>query len=122
LAAKVVTKIQSTVAHVATVITALGGDNAPLATLDIRANAVSDVSFMISSVADSVYQAGSFETLFSSGKLRSPLISIRPNTIVDTRSGGVSLTLPVYVPVDQCFDATKNMKVRDASRAPTCAN
>jgi hypothetical protein len=122
LSAKVVSQVQSIFANSAAVITALGSDNTPMATLSIPANTVSDVSFVLSPVADSIYQVGSFASLFSSGKLRSPLISIIPSTIVDTRSGGISLTLPVDVPADQCVKATSNMKVKDCNaRTKQCA-
>ena len=49
--------------------------------------------------------------LFSSGRLRSPLIAINPNGIIDARSGGITLTLAVDVPTDKCVNATSNMKV-----------
>lgn len=112
LAAKAVPKVQTIVANAAAAITALGSDNAPIATLDIPANTVSDVSFVVAPVADSVYQAGAFAALFSAGKLRSPLISISPNTIVNTHSGGITLTLAVDVPTDLCANATSHMQVR----------
>jgi len=112
LAAKVVPKVQSITANAAAAVTALGSDNAPIATLDIPANTVSDVSFVVSPVADSVYQAGAFAALFSAGKLRSPLVSISPNAIVDTRAGGITLSLAVDIPAASCLNASSNMKVR----------
>ena len=86
-------------------------DNTPVATLDIPSNTISEMAFVVAPVADSVYQAGSFSTLFSSGRLRSPLIAINPNGIIDARSGGITLTLAVDVPTDKCMNATSNMKV-----------
>ena len=110
-AAKVVPKVQSITANVAAAVTALGSNNAPIATLDIPANTVSGVSFVVSPVADSVYQAGAFAALFSTGKLRSPLVSISPNAIVDTRSGGITLSFAVDVPAASCVKMSSNMKV-----------
>jgi hypothetical protein len=89
------------------------GGSTTLATLDIPANSVSGVSFAITSVADSVYQVGPFSGVFLSGKLKSLLISITPDSIVDSRAVPVTLTLPVSVSVDQCLSATTNMVVRE---------
>jgi hypothetical protein len=108
---KAVAKTLTINANSAASVAVLGSDNKPMATLDIPATLDSDVSFVISPVSDSVYQAGTFKKLFLSGKLRSPLISISPSAIVDTRSGGISLTLSVDVPSDQCINATSNMQV-----------
>jgi hypothetical protein len=60
-----------------------------------------------------VYQVGSFAQLFSSGKLRSPLISISPDTIVDARAGSITLTVPVAASADQCLIVASNMVVRE---------
>ena len=111
LAAKAVPKVQSIPVNAAAAVTALSSDNEPIATLDIPANTVSDVSFVVSPVADSVYQAGAFAALFSAGKLRSPLVSISPNAIVDTRGGGITLSLAVDIPAASCVNASSNMKV-----------
>jgi hypothetical protein len=116
LAAKAIPKVQSIIANSAAAISALGSDNTPIATLDIPANTVSDVSFVVSPVPDSVYQSGAFAALFSAGKLRSPLISISPDAIVDTRSGGITLTLAVDVPADLCVNVTSYMQVRGCIR------
>jgi hypothetical protein len=121
LAAKAVPKVQSIIANAAAAITALGSDNTPIATLDIPANTVSDVSFVVTPVPDSVYQSGAFAGLFSAGKLRSSLISISPNAIVDTRSGGITLTLAVDVPADLCFNVTSNMQVCGCIRRLKCS-
>jgi hypothetical protein len=111
--AKAVPKVYSIVGDVSVSLTAQSNDNATvLATLNIPANSVTDVTFVISSVADSVFQAGSFAALFSSGKLRSPLISITPNSIVDARLGSITLALPVNVPSSQCSSALSTMQAR----------
>jgi hypothetical protein len=110
-ATKVVPKVQSITNNAASAITALDSNNVPIATLDIPANTVSSVSFVVSSVADSVYQAGAFAALFSAGKLRSPLVSISPNAIIDTRSGSITLSLAVDVPIASCAKTSSNMKV-----------
>ncbi len=110
-AAKAVSKVQSITTNVAAAVTALGSNNVPIATLDIPANTVSGVSFVVSPVADSVYQAGAFAVLFSTGKLRSPLISISPNAIVDTRSGGITLSFALDIPAASCVKMSSNMKV-----------
>ncbi len=110
-ATKVVPKVQSITNNAAAAITALDSNNAPIATLDIPANTISGVSFVVSSVADSVYQAGAFADLFSAGKLRSPLVSISPNAIVDTRSGSMMLSFAVDVPIASCAETLSNMKV-----------
>ena len=112
VAVKAVAKILTINANSAATVAVSGSDNKTMATLDIPATFDSDVSFVISPVSDSVYQAGAFKALFSTGKLRSPLISISPSAIVDTRSGGISLTLSVDVPADQCINTTSNMQVR----------
>lgn len=93
------------------VVSAVRGDNTSIATLALPAGAAAGVTFIVSPVPDSVYQAGSFSVLFSSGKLRSPLVSISPNSIVDSRGGGITLSLAVDVPVTSCVNATANMKV-----------
>lgn len=111
IASKVVPKTQAVVANAAAVITATGSDNAAIAKLDVPADTVSDVTFIVAPVADSVFQAGSFSALFSSGKLRSPLVSISPNSVVDTRAGGITLSMAVDAPVDQCLNATQTMRV-----------
>jgi hypothetical protein len=115
-AAKAVPLVQSISGNVPVSLNAVARGNqntTVLATLNIPANTVSGVAFVISPVADSVYQAGSFAALFSSGKLRSPLISISPSSIVDTRSGTITLALPVDVPSSQCnVAALSNMRVR----------
>ncbi len=108
---KAIPKTQSVAADSAASIIALRSDNTPVATLDIPANTISEMTFVVAPVADSVYQAGSFSTLFSSGRLRSPLIAIIPNGIIDARSGGITLTLAVDVPVDKCINTTLNMLV-----------
>ena len=108
---KAVSKTQSIPSFSAAAITAMRSDNTPVATLDIPSNTISEMAFVVAPVADSVYQAGSFSTLFSSGRLRSPLIAINPNGIIDARSGGITLTLAVDVPTDKCMNATSNMKV-----------
>jgi hypothetical protein len=93
------------------VVSAVSSDNTSIATLALPAGAAAGITFIVSPVADSVYQAGSFSDLFSSGKLRSPLVSISPNSIVDSRGGGITLSLAVDVPVTSCVNATANMKV-----------
>ncbi len=93
------------------VISAASSDNTPIASLAIPSDAASGVTFSVAPVPDSVYQAGSFSALFSSGKLRSPLVSISPDAIVDTRGGGVALSVAVDVPADSCIVETSNMKV-----------
>ncbi len=115
LASKVVPKTHTIASNAAAVISAIGSDNSAIATLDVPADTVSDVTFIVAPVADSVYQAGSFSTLFSSGKLRSPLVSISPNSVVDTRSGSITLSLAVSVPIDLCLNATQTMRVRVAA-------
>ena len=92
-------------------IAAVRSDNTPIATLDIPPNTVSGVTFAVAPVPDSVFQTGSFSTLFASGRLRSPLVAITPDTIVDTRAGSIALTLVVDVPSSICINATANMKV-----------
>jgi hypothetical protein len=111
LAAKAVHKVQLINANVAAAVTALGSDNEPIATLDIPANTVSNVSFVVSPVADSVYQAGAFAALFSAGKPRSPLVSISTNATVDTRTGGMTLSLAVDISATSCVNASSKMKV-----------
>ena len=110
-ASKASPKTESIPSNSAASISATRSDNTPVAVLDIPANTVSEMSFVVAPVADSVYQAGSFSTLYSSGRLRSPLIAINPNGIIDARSGGITLTLAVDVPTDKCMNATSNMKV-----------
>ncbi len=111
LTSKVISKTQAVPDNEAAVITAVRSDNTPIATLDIPANTVSAVTFIVSPVADSVLQAGSFSALFLSGKLRSQLVSITPNAIVDTRTGSITLNFVVDVPAVTCVNATANMKV-----------
>jgi hypothetical protein len=103
------------------VISAASSDNTPIASLAIPSDAAPGVTFSVAPVADSVYQAGSFSALFSSGKLRSPLISISPDATVDTRGGGVALSIAVDVPVDSCIVATSNMKVSNSLRPTPCS-
>jgi hypothetical protein len=115
VAAKAVPQVHSVNGNVPVSLSAVGrgkDSSTILATLDIPADTVSGVAFMFSPVADSVYQEGSFAKLFSSGQLRSPLISISPNSIVDTRTGSITLALPISVPVNQCINATAFMMVR----------
>jgi hypothetical protein len=95
------------------VVSAVSTDNTSIATLALPAGAAAGITFIVSPVPDSVYQAGSFSFLFSSGKLRSPLVSISPNSIVESRGGGITLSLAVDVPVTSCVNATANMKVSD---------
>ena len=111
---KAVPQTQSVAPYTATTIKAVQDDNAQIASLDISSDVIqtAGTTFAISPVADSVYQAGVFSKLFAGGRLRSPLISIKPNLIVDTRSSGVTLTMTVDVPSDKCMNATMNMKVR----------
>jgi hypothetical protein len=92
-------------------IAAVRSDNTSIATFDIPPNTVSEVTFVVAPVPDSVFQTGSFATLFASGRLRSPLVAITPDAIVDTRAGGITLTLVVDVPSGMCINATANMKV-----------
>ena len=111
---KAVPKTESVAPYTAATIKAVQDDNTQIASLEISSDTIQTASttFAISPVADSVYQAGVFSKLFAAGRLRSPLISIKPNSIVDTRSSGVTLTMTVDVPSDKCINATVNMKVR----------
>jgi hypothetical protein len=112
--AKAVPQTQSVAPYTAVTIKAVQDDNTQIASLEISSDTIQTASttFAISPVADSVYQAGVFSKLFAAGRLRSPLISIKPNSIVDTRSSGVTLTMVVDVPSDKCINATVNMQVR----------
>jgi hypothetical protein len=111
--AKAVPQTQSVAPYTAVTIKAVQDDNTQIASLEISADTIQTASttFAVSPVADSVYQAGVFSKLFAAGRLRSPLISIKPNLIVDTRSSGVTLTMVVDVPSDKCLNATANMQV-----------
>ncbi len=113
---KAVPQTQSVAPYTATTIKVVQDDNAAaqIASLEISSDTIqtAGTTFAVSPVADSVYQAGVFSKLFAGGRLRSPLISIKPNLIVDTRSSGVTLTMAVDVPSDKCINATMNMKVR----------
>ena len=110
-ASKAVSKTQTVPSNSAAAITVARSDGTAVATLNIAANTISEATFLVASVADSVYQAGAFSTLFLSGRLRSPLISVVPNGVVDSRSGGVTLTMAVDIAPDKCINATSNMKV-----------
>ncbi len=110
-ASKAIPKTQSVPPYTAATISVTRSDNTTVATLDVASSAIPETTFVISSAPDSVFQAGSFSALFTSGRLRSPLVAISPSGIVDARSGGLTLTLAVDVSVKNCVEATLNMKV-----------